>query len=77
MGLSRERVENAAPEHQAVAGIMLEQARRDAAPLITQDAVLAMLEEARDSGRWIRWTFWAVIAGLAVSLATLLVVLLG
>ena len=51
------------------------EAKRSAAPLVTQDAVLALLAETRETSRWIRWTFWAVIAGLAISSATLFVVL--
>jgi hypothetical protein len=54
-------------------------AEREVAPVITRDAVLAMLDEARTTTRLARRTLWVALATLSVGAATLaasLVVLL-
>jgi hypothetical protein len=48
---------------------------RDGAPFVVRDAVLALLDEARASARRDRWATLIALAGVAVSIATLLVVL--
>ena len=51
-------------------------AERNAAPLITRDASLAMLEAMRSTDRWARRTFWVATVGLLVSISAVVLSLL-
>jgi hypothetical protein len=45
---------------------------RRAAPLVTRDAVLALLAEQRKASRWARWACWGALASVGLGVAVLL-----
>jgi hypothetical protein len=51
------------------------QLEKDAAPVTTRDAVLALVEEGRAQARWGRRMFWLTALSIAVALANIAVFL--
>jgi hypothetical protein len=51
------------------------QIEKDAAPVATRDAVLALIEEGRAQARWGRRMFWLTALSVAVAIANIAVFL--
>jgi hypothetical protein len=56
-----------------IAASMQWQAEKEVAPVVTRDAVLALVEESRSQARWGRRMFWLAAANVALTLINIFI----